>query len=106
MNGFLILSIVELVVIACLALLIVLLTKEPKEKFGWEVHPCAKPNATDASMGQIWKCHCGRRWEYRGREGHSPWGIQWRERTAEVDLAEAEEVLRKFGQPTRRRDSD
>lgn len=64
---------------------------------GWEMHPCKKPNHSHATVGQVWKCRCGRRWQitkierYRHKEDE----FTWKERTPEMDLAEAQEALRK-----------
>lgn len=57
----------------------------------WEQHPCSRPNHPHAEVGQIWKCKCGRRWEITSiKKWRTSRDMVWRERTPEIDLAEAE----------------
>lgn len=80
---------------------------------GWEIHPCVMPSNLNFTVeGKIWRCHCGRRWKYLGSkvETQPRFGTPgrllgeleaptrtslWQEWTTELELAEAEKLLRK-----------
>ena len=62
---------------------------------GWETHPCKLPTGMDLpTMGQVWRCHCGRRWKYLRQDRYDRKYV-WEERTPELELAEAEKMLKR-----------
>lgn len=67
----------------------------------WEAHPCRLPDERHMSTveGKVWRCKCGRRWQYKqpvkDKRGDIT-GRKWVERTPEMDLAEANEKMEQF----------
>lgn len=63
----------------------------------WEAHPCIRPEWRDMQnvKGQIWQCHCARRWRYIGYDKKNYTRV-WVEVTSEMELKEALEAYEKL----------
>lgn len=79
---------------------------EKADKSSWDRHNCRMPNDMPilTAEGNIWNCHCGRRWKFVRYEkpsslpgGGSLGTFLWEEWTPEKELAEADKKLKKMG---------
>lgn len=86
----------------CVTLAYLVGVSTARDKAGWEQHPCVMPKIVEVmgAKGRVWACHCGRRWKFLRKE-RVPYSEMvnhlWMEWTPEMELAEAEEKLRKMG---------
>lgn len=72
--------------------------KKNNDGGGWEEHPCVLPSEPlgITHLGAVWRCYCGRRWQFVEADARDDGGARYTWREVEPDPAWSEADFREL----------